>query len=179
MTTTRPTATRVDVPALGRYRIDPERSTIAVRAKHLFGLGTVHAAFTLRSGAIVVTDPVTTSTAHAVLDAASFTSGNAARDKKVRSKALLHVDQHPDIRFSADSASLTSDGTWTVHGAVTARGGSAPVELTVTEATAHGETLTVVATATVDRYAHGITAVKGLAGRYLEVNLTATAHRTG
>jgi hypothetical protein len=34
------------------------------------------------------------------------------------------------------------------------------------------------ATARVDRYAHGLTKKKGLAGRYLDLNITARAVRT-
>jgi polyisoprenoid-binding protein YceI len=177
VSTAQPATTGVTVPATGHYRVDPDRSSIVIHTKHLFGLGTVRGTFTLRTGDILVTDPVTTSTIHAVADAASFTSGNTGRDKQVRSKALLHADEHTDIRFSADTVSAT-DGSWTVHGTLTARGGSAPLDLTIVEATDRAETLTIVATSSIDRYMHGITGLKGLTGRHLDVIITAIAHRT-
>jgi polyisoprenoid-binding protein YceI len=160
----------------GEYVIDPARSRIVFTAKHQFGLGTVRGSFGLHSGEIAVTDPPTDSTVRAVADATSFASGSRARDKKVRSATFLHVEHHPHISFESTSAGLDSDGTWTLKGTLTARGVSAPVEFTVTDATTDNRQLTLAATATVDRYAHGITAMKGMAGRYLR--LTAEIHAT-
>jgi polyisoprenoid-binding protein YceI len=174
MSTTRPLSPAVTVPGPGRYRIDPDRSTIAVRTKHLFGLGTVHATFALRSGEIIVADRVENSRVGAVAGAASFDSQNPGRDKRVRSSALLNADAHPEISFVSGSVSET-DGTWTVRGTLTAGGEQAPLELTVTDAVARPDGLTIVATGTVDRYAHGITGAKGLAGRHLELTVTAVA----
>jgi polyisoprenoid-binding protein YceI len=57
----------------------------------------------------------------------------------------------------------------------TARGTSAPAELTITEAAASDDVLQIRAATRVDRYAHGLTKAKGLAGRHLDMEITARA----
>jgi hypothetical protein len=44
----------VHVPATGTYLIDPEQSVVSCSGRHMFGLGTVHATFTVRSGTLGV-----------------------------------------------------------------------------------------------------------------------------
>ena len=53
-----------------------------------------------------------------------------------------------------------------------------PAELTITEAAASEDVLQIRATTRVDRYAHGLTKAKGLAGRHLDMEITARATRT-
>jgi hypothetical protein len=65
-----------------------------------------------------------------------------------------------------------------LRGQITARGTSAPAELTITKATASEDVLQIRATTRVDRYAHGLTKAKGLAGRHLDMEITARATRT-
>ena len=40
----------VHLPATGTYRVDPEQSVVSYSGRHMFGLGTVHATFTVRFG---------------------------------------------------------------------------------------------------------------------------------
>ncbi|MCO6008904.1 NAD(P)H-dependent oxidoreductase [Actinoallomurus purpureus] len=166
-----------EVPPPGEYAIDPARSAIAFSAKHMFGLGTVRGGFRLRSGTISVAEAPADSHVQAVADAASFASGNAARDRKVRSKTFLDTDGHPDIGFTSTSAEVDADGVWRLHGLLTARGVQAPVVFTVTEAETLGDELSLAATATVDRHAHGITALNGMAGRHVHIDAAIRARR--
>jgi polyisoprenoid-binding protein YceI len=166
----------VFIPPPGRYVIDPARSRIGFITKHQFGLGTVRGSFAVRSGEMTVTDPPSGSTLRAVADAASFDSGNKGREKKVLSKTLLDVERHPDIEFASTAVTDNGAGTWTLRGVITARGGRAPVEFTITQATKTGSGFAVVASGRVDRYAHGITAMKGLAGRYLDLTAEIQVH---
>lgn len=166
------------VPPPGEFVIDPSRSEIAFSAKHQFGLGTVHGGFALRSGTIDLAEPATGSRVAAVADAGSFASGSGPRDQKVLSATFLDVARHPDISFASTSAAVDAAGTWQLHGVLTARGVAAPVVFTVIEAQTSDDELALTATATVDRYAHGITALKGLAGRYLRLTATIRAQRT-
>jgi NAD(P)H-dependent FMN reductase/polyisoprenoid-binding protein YceI len=159
----------VFIPPPGRYVIDPARSRIRFTAKHQFGLGTVRGGFAVRSGEMTVTDPLADSTLRAVADAASFESGNKAREKKVLSETFLDVERHPDIEFVSTAVTENGAGTWTLRGEITARGGRAPAEFTITQATENGDGFAVVASGRVDRYVHGITAMKGMAGRYLDL----------
>jgi polyisoprenoid-binding protein YceI len=65
-------AAAVQIPAAGTYQLDPAASTVRFATRHLFGLGTVKGTFRLISGQVTIADPVTSSTASAVIDAASF-----------------------------------------------------------------------------------------------------------
>ena len=38
------------VPAAGTYHLDPHRSRVRYTGKHMLGLGTVHATFSVRAG---------------------------------------------------------------------------------------------------------------------------------
>ena len=133
--------------------------------------------FRLISGQVTIADLVTSSTTSAVIDAASFATGNPRRDQDVKSARLLHVNDHPQITFR--STELVQDGAaWRLRGQITARGTSAPAELTITEAAASDDVLQIRATTRVDRYAHGLTEAKGLAARHLDMEITARATRT-
>jgi polyisoprenoid-binding protein YceI len=169
-------AAAVQIPAAGTYRLDPAASSVSFATRHLFGLAGVGGTFSLVSGEITIADPVTASTASAVIDAASFATGSGARDKDVKSANFLHVHQHPRITFA--STGLVRDGdSWRLRGQITARGHAAPAELTITEARTDPDGFVVRMTTRVDRYAHGITKKKGMAGRYLDLDITARATR--
>jgi polyisoprenoid-binding protein YceI len=172
-----PDAATIQIPAAGTYRLDPEASSISFATRHMFGLAGVHGSFRPISGQITITDPVTSSAASAVIDAASFQTGGAARDKDVKSANFLHIGEHPQITFT--STQLARDGDWwLLRGQVTVRGTSAPAELVITEARTDENGLHVTATTRIDRYAHGLTKKKGLAGRHLDLTITARATRS-
>ena len=168
--------TTVQIPVTGTYRLDPGNSTIAFTAKHMFGTGTVAGSFAVTSGQIVVTEPVTKSQVTASASSRSFDSANDKRDTQVKSAKFLDAEAHPEITFSSTRLE-NRDGQWVLVGAVTARGTSAPVELTITESRSDATGLTLRATGQVDRYAHGITKMKGMAGRFLSLDITARANR--
>ncbi|MEV6007835.1 YceI family protein [Streptomyces sp. NPDC051976] len=164
------------IPPAGDYKIDPEESGIHFKSTHMFGLGSVTGTFALRSGHVSIASPLTASSAEAVADATSFSTGSDARDKKVLSSAFLDPAAYPEISFTSVSA-VNADGTWILRGTLTAHGVDAPVEFTVTDSGFVDGTLHLAATATVDRYAHGITAMKGMAGRYLHLTVTVQARQ--
>ncbi|HEY7146235.1 MAG TPA: YceI family protein [Streptosporangiaceae bacterium] len=172
-----PDTAAVQIPAAGTYRLDPEASSISFATRHMFGLAGIAGSFRLISGQITITDPLTSSAASAVIDAASFHTGGAARDKDVKSANFLHASEHPQITFT--SAQLARDqDRWLLRGQITARGTSAPAELVITEARTDEDGLLVKAATRIDRYAHGLTKKKGLAGRYLDLTITARAARS-
>jgi polyisoprenoid-binding protein YceI len=164
------------VPAAGTYRLDPDKSTIHYSGKHRFGTGTVHATFKLTSGDILVADPLTYSSVSLCVDANSFASNSAKRDKDVRTKMLLDVAAYPDINFS--SKQLLEDGdNWIVAGEVTTHDHTLPVEVTIDRVTQDGDAITLHGRADhLDRYALGVTKGKGMVGRYLDLELDAVAH---
>ncbi|MBK1783176.1 YceI family protein [Prauserella cavernicola] len=164
------------LPAHGDYRVDPEGSTISFVTRHLFGLAPVRGTFALGEGHIHVADPVSGSSARASIPATSFDTGNAARDSVVRSTQYLAADEHPHITFASTGVSET-EGRWTLHGALTVRGQTRPLDVLVERADVGEGTVNLTATAEVDRYEFGITAQKGMTGRRLTLTLDLVAVR--
>jgi polyisoprenoid-binding protein YceI len=160
----------------GTYRIDAERCLITVRTRHLFGLGPVRGTFRLRSGEIRVAEQVQDSAVRATVDAESFRTGNPARDRTVRSARLLDTTGHPFFTFTSTEVT-ESGGRWVVRGRLVVRDAEQPVELSIEQARADGPQLTIVASAGIDRYAFGVTAMKGLAARRLSCQFEIVATR--
>ena len=166
--------TTVSIPPAGTYKLDPAASSVTFATRHMFGLGGVTGSFKVLSGEITIADPVTSSTATAVIDAASFATGSAARDKDVKSANFLHVEDHPEITFRSTELEESGEG-WVLRGQITARGHAARADVALSEVRADSDGLTIRATCRVDRYAHGITKKKGMAGRFLDLEVTARA----
>jgi len=162
----------------GTYRIDPERSTVSYTGRHMFGLGVVHATFRIHSGQIKIANPSTASMVDVSIDAGSFASGSARRDKDVRATALLDTATYPDIAFSSDN--LRWDGEhWLLSGIVTAHGATVPVEVEIHQVIQEPPGIRVHAGAKhLDRYAFGITGSKGMVGRHLDLAFDVYAART-
>ena len=161
--------------------LEPDAVVVAVTTRHLFGLQQVRASVRLVSGQVRLDAAGGLVGVEAELDTASFASGSRSRDAAVISARLLDATQHPRLVFRSTSASPTTDGGWRVDGTLTARGVTSPTTLSVGpydggddggDDGASGNTVT--ATARIDRFAHGITAGRGLASRYLDVLITVT-----
>lgn len=176
MNTVDPSMTSVESPPEGDYRIDPGRSSVSFTTRHMFGLGKVRGSFHLEEGWIHVADPVGESSARATIAAASVDTGNSTRDSMLRSPTYLDTQAHPHITFT--STGLRQDsGTWTLHGTLTVRGTAGPVELRVERAETDGAVVSLTARCRIDRYAFGITKMKGMTGRWQEMLLDLTAKR--
>ena len=151
---------------LGRYRIDPDGSSVTFRTRHLFGLTPVRGRFAIRAGTVDVTEPLASSRIYTEIEAASFHTGNPARDAQIRSARFLAADAHPVLAFSSESL----DGQ-VLAGTLTVREVSRPVSVLVEGTSVSPGWFTARATVRIDRYDFGVTASRGLAGRYLDVTL--------
>jgi polyisoprenoid-binding protein YceI len=140
--------------------------------RHMFGLGKVTGAFTLTDGELVISEPATSSTVTARAAANSFDTSNSQRDKQVKSKTFLDAANHPHLSFRSTEV-IRHDRGWTVRGRLTVRANSAPVDFLIAESKVNGPEVSIRATARVDRYAHRITKLKGMAARYLDIELRA------
>ena len=76
---------------LERWTADPSRTTVEFEVKHLWGLHTVRGRFRRFDGSYVV-GPAG-SEIELTIDAASVDTGNAARDKHLRSADFFDVDR--------------------------------------------------------------------------------------
>jgi polyisoprenoid-binding protein YceI len=168
----------VQVPPAGTYRVDVDRSAVSYSGRHMFGLGTVHATFSIRSGELQVADPPTASTVAVAVDASSFRSSNAKRDRDVLGSSLLDAERYPDITFVSDGLREEGD-RWLVTGRVTAHGTTVPVQLVVEDVHPEGDGIRLHANAAhLDRHAFGVTGSRGMVGRYLDLDLDVFASRT-
>jgi polyisoprenoid-binding protein YceI len=161
------------VPRPGRYEIDISSSTVTFRTRHLFGLAPVRGRFAIRSGTIDVGEPLARSSAFVQIDAASFRSGNGQRDIQVRSERLLDTDRYPVITFRSESV----DGL-ALTGALTVRNVTMPVTLSIEQTAARTRWFNARASVRIDRTEFGVTAYRGMAGRYLDMTLEVRCVRT-
>jgi polyisoprenoid-binding protein YceI len=166
--------TTIEAPALGEYRIEPAESTISFVTRHLFGLAPVRGTFALREGVVRVADPVEASTVRAIIAADSFDTGVPARDNTIRSQQYLDVTRHPDITFVAGGV----DGGNLLRGTLTVLGRTEPLDVRIDEVRVLDHRLQLRASAEVDRYAWGVTAMRGMTGRRLRFTLSLVATRT-
>ena len=111
------------------------------------------------------------------IDAASFRSSNAKRDRDVTGRSLLDAQTFPDITFVSDGVREDA-GRWLVSGSVTAHGTTVPVELVLHDVHPEDGGVRLRARAEhLDRQAFGITGSKGMVGRFLDLDLDAFASR--
>ena len=111
---------RADGSAAG-WQLDPSGSSVTIRHKHTWGLGTVRGSFGQVSGSGEIF-PDGTGRGRLEIGAASIDTKNGRRYEHLRSKDFFHVAEHPHIvvdltrivRQGADSA--TAEGTLTVAG---------------------------------------------------------------
>jgi polyisoprenoid-binding protein YceI len=110
---------------LGGWRIDPTRSSVEFRTPTLWGLATVDGRFERYDGSL---DLQRSQAIELVIDAASLSTKNSFRDRHLRSADFFDVEDHPQVRFVSDTATLDGD-TLKVRGRLYAAGSSLPLEL--------------------------------------------------
>jgi polyisoprenoid-binding protein YceI len=118
-------------PQPGTWHFDPLHSNLIFIA-HYLRYGRVQGAFADAEGRIEVGhDRAANSSVDLVIQAASVTTGVAARDRHLRSPEFLDTERHPDIRFVSTGLDLNRRGRFRflLHGDLTIRGKPAPVTL--------------------------------------------------
>ena len=170
--TARPPGTRV-IPEPGRYDIDITCSAVTFRTRHLFGLAPVRGSFAIRTGTITITEPLADSSIHAEIDPASFRTDNGQRDSNVRSARLLDADRYPVITFRSEGMNGLA-----LEGALTVRNVTMPVTLSIEQTAARARWFNARASMRIDRNEFGLTAYRGMAGRYLDLSIEARCVRT-
>jgi polyisoprenoid-binding protein YceI len=161
------------IPRPGRYEIDISYSAVTFRTRHLFGLAPVRGSFAIRAGMIDVDEPLARSSAFVQIDAASFRTGNGQRDDQVRSDRLLDTDRYPAITFRSESV----DGL-ALTGMLTVRNVTMPVTLSIEQTAARARWFNARASTRIDRNEFGVTAYRGMAGRYLDMTIELRCVRT-
>lgn len=171
---TEPELTR-SAPQLGHYEIDVSRSSIGFRTRHLCGLAPVRGTFTILSGSVDVAEPLAESAVRAEIATASFRTGSQQRDAVVRSARLLDTSGYPVMTFGSVRVSAQDRA---VTGELTVRAVTRPVTLTIREVALSRDGFSAAATARIDRTQFGVTALRGLAARYLDLAVEVRCVRT-
>ncbi len=110
-----------ELPAPGPWTIDPAHSRVAATAQHL-GISSVHGRFTDFGGRIEIAEEVEKSRVEAVIRADSIDTGNAMRDRHIRSGDFLNVAEHPEITYEATGVEPAAQDRWTVRGRLAMHG---------------------------------------------------------
>jgi polyisoprenoid-binding protein YceI len=108
-----------------RWTADPGRTTVEFEVAHLGALHTVHGRFHGFDGSYVV-GPAG-SEIELTIDAASVDTGNAARDKHLRSADFFDVAEHPQVQFTSKHITGVGNGRAHVSGELEAAGTTVPV----------------------------------------------------
>jgi polyisoprenoid-binding protein YceI len=114
------------------YVLDPVHTQVYACASHM-GFSMPCARFRIKSGFFHFDDgDWSTAKVDAIVDAASLDLGDAAWDAKVRSWEFLETGKYPEAHFVSQSAEKAGDKSAVVHGALTLRGVTHKLDLSVT-----------------------------------------------
>jgi polyisoprenoid-binding protein YceI len=109
----------------GAWRLDPSDSTVEFRVRHFYGLMTVKGHFDHYAGTV---DLQARPAVQLTIQADSLETKHKKRDEHLRSKDFFDIEQHPEVRFVSDTATLHGD-TLKVSGKLHAAGKTVPLEL--------------------------------------------------
>jgi polyisoprenoid-binding protein YceI len=152
MATSEPAA---QLPALvGRWVLDPERTTIEFHTKAMWVFPAKGTAKALEGGGNVGPDGSFSGTL--VVDAASIDTKNKKRDEHLRTADFFEVQKHPTITYTAKGGHLTPSGQVEVEGELTVHGQTKPLPL-VAKVDVAGDSATVSTQVDVDRSNWGLT----------------------
>jgi polyisoprenoid-binding protein YceI len=131
MTTTEPTRTidGKELPAPGRWTIDPSHSEVQFIARHMM-ISKVRGRFRALAGTILVAEDPEQSSVEATIDAASIDTGDPNRDAHLRAADFLDVERYPTITYRS-TAVRPAGNKFAVDGELTVRGVTRPVTLDV------------------------------------------------
>ncbi|HSE41477.1 MAG TPA: YceI family protein [Acidobacteriota bacterium] len=103
------------------YVVDPAHTNVGFSAKHLV-ISTVSGRFKDFTGTIVFDDKnISNSSVNGTIQSASLDTGNADRDKHLKSADFFDVEKFPEITFKSTKVEKSGDGA-KVTGLLTIRG---------------------------------------------------------
>lgn len=111
-----------------RWRIDPSRSRVLFRTPTFWGRKVVEGRFEHYHGTL---DLRRQPAIELTIDARSLDTGNSLRDRHLRSEHFFDVENHPEVRFVADTTTLAGNRL-AVQGELSAAGRSLPMDLDAT-----------------------------------------------
>ena len=155
------TTTSAGLPAPGTYEVDPIHTSVEFVSRYAV-LSRVRGRFGVFSGTLHIDEDPARSWADVEIDASSIDTNMEMRDNHLRSGDFLDLENHPTMRYRSNGLEPTGDRTFRLHGDLTIRGTTRPVDLDVeyegAGAGMRGESrIGFTATGEIDREAFGIT----------------------
>lgn len=173
-------ATLFCVPALAasgyHYALDPEASSVSAKVAFL-GLASKTAQFPAVSGSISLTPSnLTAINLEVVLDARALRASDSVTLNRLKGPAFFDVANHPTIRFSGQTMTMTGTRAADVAGTLTARGVSRAQVLHVTFASdpaqmAGREAVALTGRMAINRRDYGMTAWGGIVGNKVDITI--------
>lgn len=160
--------------AVGRWTVDPARSTATFRVRSLGR--TVTGNVPITNGIVDVDESGRPRAISGSLDLGAIDTGNPRRDKDLRKPRFLDLDRYPAMTFAADSITASPAG-WQVTGTLAVRGTSVRLAGDAA-ASSHEGSATVTAHTRLDRRALGIRAPGIMIGHAIDITVTATLRLT-
>ncbi|MDP9301100.1 MAG: YceI family protein [Actinomycetota bacterium] len=122
--------TRVSLPAPGTYEIDPAHTGLSFISKHMM-LAKVRGRFGVFSGTIHIDEQPERSWVEVEIDASTIDTNMPMRDDHLRSGDFLDLENHPTMVHKSTGLEITGERTFKLHGDLTIRGTTLPVDLDV------------------------------------------------
>jgi polyisoprenoid-binding protein YceI len=129
MSQTVETLGRIELPAAGKWDIDPSHSTVEFVVRHLM-VSKVRGRFGSFSGTLSITDDPALSSVDVVIDSASIDTRDQQRDGHLRTPDFLDVENFPHITFTSTHVE-GAGSSWQVTGDLTIHGVTRSVVLDV------------------------------------------------
>jgi len=142
--------------AAGTWRLDPQKSTVEIHARTIWGLVPVHGSFSgVEGGGEVESDGTVVGTL--TIRADSLDTGNAKRDTHLRGKDFFDVENHPALIVGISGVDRIGNARLRVTGELQVRGAKGPIAFD-TEVIALGDSsVRLRGDLVVDRTAFGLT----------------------
>src|SRR5215469_9600655 len=125
--TTTTTETAIPGYVAGTWTIDPVHSEIGFSVRHMM-VSKVRGKFTNFSGEIVTGDDPLKSSATAVIDLKSISTGQDQRDEHIRSADFFEVETYPTMTYRSTGIRV-EDGEYVLDGDLTLKGVTRSVPL--------------------------------------------------
>jgi polyisoprenoid-binding protein YceI len=142
----------------GDWALDPARSMVTLRSKHMWGLAPVTGVFRSVEGGGTVS-PAGQVTGGLALATGALDTKNQKRDAHLRSGDFFLTDEYPAITFALDKVVPADEGV-TVSGVLTVRDQSRPTSFPAAVTLAGDGEAVLDATVLVDRSEFGVTVNK-------------------
>jgi polyisoprenoid-binding protein YceI len=129
MSSTIATTLETPVPTTDTWAIDPSHTQVGFAVKHLM-IANVKGRFPDVTGTVHHGSDTSVGV-EVVIQAASITTQDEKRDAHLRSADFLHVEEFPELRFTARHVDGDFDSRFALPGELTIRGVTRPVTLYV------------------------------------------------